>query len=289
MNNIKGDPTGLVLYFFDQTKFGEAVTRPDLRVCPLRDAVYQKLVRNVLQARCGSDTPEAACLQAGEVGVLLDGGRKGNTPRLLAPWREGTTKDKKNKGKSGQEEDEEDDDDEGAAEDVDEEDSQKPGFVPSTLQIVLTEQSLAARRKYVRGTASIKQMVNATVVSHKKVCLPERPRRHYPGTNSGDVITGVELPPLDSEWHLSVGDKKKLYGKKNLIPVGGKTAGRASSQGHILLLILPLVTISLIDLKAALPVESCIACVSSPKSRLKLKMLFVENCTCACACFPFDQ
>ena len=95
--------------------------------------------------------------------------------------------------KGNNDEDAADDDDlVDAVDNADDDDAvDKPGFRPGTFQIVLTDRSLASRRKYVRGTCSIKQTVHATIVSHKKVCLPERPRRHYPGTNSGDVRVWV--------------------------------------------------------------------------------------------------
>ena len=213
---IRGDPTGLVGYHFDIAKAGEAATRPDLRICPLRDGVYCKLVRTVLQAR--SDLPpDEATLGDGEFGILIDGGRKGNQARLLAPWKEGTSK-ATNKNKKG------DDDEEEVEDDEDEDDGKKPGFVPALIQLGLTEESLAQRRQVVRGTASIKQVQWAHVVASKKVSLPERPRKHFEGSNSGDLISNIKLPPLPgNEWYMTVAQKKKLFGKKNLIPVGGKT------------------------------------------------------------------
>ena len=46
-----GDASGLVLFHFDIKKFGEATTRPDLRIAPLRDSSYVRLVSTVLAAR----------------------------------------------------------------------------------------------------------------------------------------------------------------------------------------------------------------------------------------------
>ena len=77
---------------FRGEKIGESVTRPELRIAPLRDALYHRLVAAVLKARAdGPDTP--ASLRAGEVAVIIDGGRRGNASRLLAPWKEGTLKE----------------------------------------------------------------------------------------------------------------------------------------------------------------------------------------------------
>ena len=192
LSMLRGDPTGLVLYHYDIAKAGEAQTRPDLRTCPLRDAVYQKLIRTVLEARqdpaesaSSAAGPSPATLGVGEVGVIVDGGRRGNAARLLVPWKEGTTKEKNKKKDAG-----DDEDGENAADDDDDEadiGDDKPGFVPSLLQLAFTESSLAARRKFVRGTASIHQIQWAHIVSHKRICLPERPRRHFTGTNSGDL------------------------------------------------------------------------------------------------------
>ena len=85
--SIRGDPTGLVLYHFDVKQCGEPCTRPELRIAPLRDAHYHRLVRAALNARTAPG--QAASLKAGEVAIVLDGGRKGNTSKLLAPWKEG--------------------------------------------------------------------------------------------------------------------------------------------------------------------------------------------------------
>ncbi len=221
---LKGDMTGFVIYHFDVKKYGIPTTRPELRITPLRDPPYHRLVRTTLAARAppqedaSVEEKPSPALQAGELALLIDGGRKGNANRLLAPWREGTNKEGKKGGGN-------DDDDE---EELDEEDDaadKKPGFVPSMLNLALTETSLAARRTRVRGTLSIKQLETAHIVSNARVCLPERPRINYDGTNRGNLISNIELPDLAKEWHMKWKDVKALYGKKHLILVGGKTDG----------------------------------------------------------------
>ena len=61
LTSIKGDAMGLVMYYFDAKGHGESETRPDLRATPLRETIYNKLVRSVLQAR----TPpgETSCVR----------------------------------------------------------------------------------------------------------------------------------------------------------------------------------------------------------------------------------
>ena len=49
---IKGDPTGLVLFYFDVKQSGEPVTRPELRVAPL---ARRELPQD------GQDCAERAC------------------------------------------------------------------------------------------------------------------------------------------------------------------------------------------------------------------------------------
>ncbi|CAK0867026.1 unnamed protein product [Prorocentrum cordatum] len=148
---IRGDPTGLALFHFDVKQSGEPLTRLELRVAPLRDANYHRLVRTVLNARAPA----------------------GGTPGL----------------RSG-------------------------------------EASIANRRKKLRScTGGLHQSECAHMLSHTKVPLPERSRKRYPGSTSGDAIMGVEATEAEKEWTMSWSDKKALYGKKNLIAVGGKTKG----------------------------------------------------------------
>ena len=212
---------GLVLYHYDVKQSGEPLTRPELRVAPLRDT-YHRLVRSVLSARAPAG--QESFLRAGEVALLMDGGRKGNQAKLLSPWKEGTAKD----GKTKKDEDEEEADAEGddEEEDGDEERIKKPGFVPTILQLAYTQESITARRKVVRASpGSIRQVGWCHVVAHSRVNLPERQRLHYQGSTAGDLITGLEVPDLSRGWQTTWGDKKILYNKKNLIAVGGKTKG----------------------------------------------------------------
>lgn len=99
------------------------------------------------------------------------------------------------------------------------------------LQIAYTEESITSRRKKLRGgTGSVHQIEWCHMVAHARVCLPERRRKHYGGSTSGDLIAGLEVPDLSTEWQVSWKQKKALYGKKNLIPVGGKTKGAEEGE-----------------------------------------------------------
>ncbi|CAK0824600.1 unnamed protein product [Prorocentrum cordatum] len=215
---IRGDPTGLVLFHFDVKQSGEPLPRPELRVAPLRDANYHRLVRTVLNARApAGGTPG---LRSGEVAILLDGGRSGNSNKLIAPWREGTSKDKKKQ-------DDDDEDEEDKEDDPDDQDGTEVlTFTSSVINIVYSEAGIANRRKKLRScTGGLHQAECAHMLSHTKVPLPERSRKHYPGSTPGDTIMGNEATEAENEWTMSWSDKKALHGKKNLIAVGGKTKG----------------------------------------------------------------
>ena len=213
MSNIRGDPTGMVLYYWDVKMSGESVTRPELRIPPMRDTNYHRMVRTVVSARGPVGGP--ATLRSGEIAILLDGGRQGNTQKILAPWKEGTISRDEQK-------DDDDDDDE-----IDADSDQKPGFFNSKLNLIYTEDSIQTRRKRIRGagTASIQQCEGAHMLSQARVNLPERKRLHFPGSTSGDTIYGIGKPEVALEWTVPWKDKKEMYTKKYLIAVGGKTEG----------------------------------------------------------------
>ncbi|CAE6960417.1 unnamed protein product [Symbiodinium sp. CCMP2592] len=163
-SKLKGGPTGLVLLHFDVKKFGESATRPDLRLPPLRDGPYTRLVRAVM-------TPGRAKAQQ----------RLCSQAKSQCCWTA-----------SRRDEDDGDGDDD----DCEEEEDTRPNLVSDLLQIGYTE----------------------------ALSLPARERKHYgPGSSTGDLISGVDLPKLSTEWCLPWQQKKTLYGKKHLIAVGGKT------------------------------------------------------------------
>ena len=212
-----GESTGLVTFHFDIKKFGEPQTRPDVRITPIRDN-YTRLVKAVLEARnvnATEDNTEESLLQPGELALILDGGKTGNKSRLLAPWMANK------KGKAAEQD---------ADDDAEDGEPLTGTTVPSLLTLVKDEQSLQLWRHKSRNTTmSIKQVESCHVLSHNKICLPERPRKHFDGSNCGDAISGLKTPAPDKVWSLSWKDKKALYGKKMLIAVGGRSEGAGDS------------------------------------------------------------
>ena len=124
----------------------------------------------------------------------------------------GTTAESK-KGKEDEDDDAEEQEESGG----------KPCFNSRILYLGYSEDSLTKRRKFSRGPAAIKQLEWCHVVSFASLCLPERPRQHYDGTNCGNALFNIHLPPLPGdEWHMDFKTKKECYGKKHRIDVGGK-------------------------------------------------------------------
>ena len=160
---------------------GEPLARPELRVSPLRDVAYNRLVKSVLNARAPAGGQPH--LRPGEVAVVLDGGRRGNANKLQAPWREGTRKDGKKK------------DDDNEEDPTDDEDEDKPNFAVSNINLVYTESSVQARRQKSRGcVASAHQSETAIMMTSTKISIPERSRKRWPGSTSGTRSTGSRPP-----------------------------------------------------------------------------------------------
>ena len=230
---LKADPTGNILIHYDVKKSGEPGARPDLRVMPLREASYSRLVRALLDARRTGDPSAPGTLNPGDIALVMDGGRPGNKNKLLLPWKIGTSKEGAGKGKKEEEDGDGEGEDEAEGDDEDEEES-KPGLATETLTVAYTEESLAVRRKRCRGTAALKQLEQCHIITPTVLKLPQRARKHYPGSTNGDLVQGVVLTKLQDEWQLPWQEKKRLYGKKNLIAVGGKTDGAAEGSKTVL-------------------------------------------------------
>lgn len=108
-----------------------------------------------------------------------------------------------------------------------------PGFVPTLLTLAYTEESVTQNRrrhKFQSGLARVNQTEWVHIVSDSRICLPSRKRLHFAGSTVGDIITGVEVPAVATEWHMPWGSKKEYYGKKMLVAVGGKTEVAAEDK-----------------------------------------------------------
>lgn len=146
-----------------------------------------------------------------ELVVILDGGRHGNASGLVKPWI-GATIEKEEATEL----------EEGDA-DADADKAKSPGISRKSIYVVMSEDSVRARRYLVRGTASLDQVEVMHMLSSAAISLPERAGKHFPGTNKGTVLGPVLLPESTSGLQATVKAKRNIYGKRNRIAVGGKS------------------------------------------------------------------
>jgi hypothetical protein len=95
------------------------------------------------------------------------------------------------------------------------------------FNLFVSEQSLRARKSLIRGSESIMQRQCMLAVSSKPLvpdAIPEKDHNPYEGTNCGDVIGLINLPPLSNSWQLPFQTKRLLYGDRlvSVVSVGGK-------------------------------------------------------------------
>ena len=93
---------------------------------------------------------------------------------MTAPWRGAATGDDANAGG-----------------DDDEDDETGKGIIKRHITLFLSEESLRKKRALTRGTASLKQCEGLRVISSSwSLSLPERPGKHYTGSNRGQTCRG---------------------------------------------------------------------------------------------------
>lgn len=69
--------------------------------------------------------------------------------------------------------------------DDDDEDEGFVGLCKRKIVLFKSEESLRKKRALTRGTASLQQVEGLHVLSSASLSLPERPGKHYGGTNKG--------------------------------------------------------------------------------------------------------
>ena len=206
--NLRSDTAGTILFHYDVKKAGESASRPEFKHPPHKQELYAKLVRGVLTGR--STAEKGAHLAAGELALIISP-KEGLDRGLIEPWRVGTQKD----GKAVAKDRDDMDVDEEAAEDEEQEDDSLPGFSDTHLIISYTQDSLKNKRLRVARdrVGLLRQTEKMHVLSEAPLRLPERQRKHYPGTSCGDLISGVVMPDPATEVMIQWGQKKKAFQK----------------------------------------------------------------------------
>ena len=142
---------------------------------------------------------------------------------LLDPWRVGTQRE--GGAKSSKKDDDMELDEDVEAEAAD--DAGLPGFHNGVIYVSYTQESLKNKRQRIARdrVGLLRQTEKIHVLSEQPLRLPERQRKHYPGTSCGDLIQGVIMPdPETQEKKITWGDKKKAF-QKHIREVGSQVKG----------------------------------------------------------------
>ena len=96
---------------------------------------------------------------------------------------------------------------------------------PKKLTYVnFTEKSVAARKKFVRGSHALNQMQQLFALTSDPLNPPEKLRKLYEGTNLGNSIGPTPLDHPSEQWNLTFENKKSIYGAHRH-PFGGRGPG----------------------------------------------------------------
>ena len=91
---------------------------------------------------------------------------------------------------------------------------------------------LVSSQGCVRSVTVFEQMEQMQIITKHEFGrqVPCMKRIHYNGTNQGNKIGDIALPPLDTMWQMQCKDKYVLHGQYR-IAVGGKTEGEELGRG----------------------------------------------------------
>ena len=98
-------------------------------------------------------------------------------------------------------------------------------YVPKTIKLIMTEESIEARKEVVRSSmASVDQEEVVMVVTKDALDLPKVQNENFPGSSNGKIIPNVNVPSWDADfvWKTRKAEKKLLFGCNGaMVPVGG--------------------------------------------------------------------
>ncbi len=104
----------------------------------------------------------------------------------------------------------------------DEANDQEIKKVHKKMTIQRMETGITARRNITRkSAATIKQNETVHLITSDRIRLPQAKRKHFSGTNLGNTISEVPVPPFADLWHLPTEKKRELYDKYR-VAVGGR-------------------------------------------------------------------
>ena len=184
VNKCKGqEQKSAVLVLLDVDLLCESMTRPSDRRPVLPEGVVHRLLRGSMQGRGAQKNRDGEFCQpvAGDVYFILDGKREYLHKLMLDAF------------------------------------SKVQPVSVRVFNLFLSEQSLRARKTIVRGSDPISQTMRMLAVSLEPLVpdtIPEKAHSKYHGTNRGDVIGLINVPPLEGSWQMAFEKKKLLYGDR---------------------------------------------------------------------------
>lgn len=195
------DTTGVnnMLVMYDSALSGESITAPHLRSPPFRKEHFNRIARAILGAR-KKNTAQICNLSVGDVFLFHDAGK----PTTLDAVQKVFVKEKGRFSVAAKAEQ----------------------MSKHTVHIFWAEENLKQRRALTRrGVASLKQLSCLHYFHNVATCIPEVPRKFFPGSNQGSVLGPMHYEAWTDSWKLSLEAKKALYGPENRRPVGGRSDG----------------------------------------------------------------
>jgi hypothetical protein len=99
----------------------------------------------------------------------------------------------------------------------------KAEFKHKTIYMHYDEKSLADRRERATGTAVFHQLQQMKLLTRWPLSMPTKKRKHYDGSNKGDLMGPVHLTDWSSSWSGTYDEKLEVYGRTHRIAVGGAT------------------------------------------------------------------
>lgn len=169
---------------------GECNSKRHVRLPPLREGKWVKLLKSAIVARSGSED----MLVPGDLFLLFDGGKSGNENTLTKPFTieppEGKARTNRLIGDK------------------------------KTYIIGLEEEALRKRLRSLSSSHTLNQTETMYAICDKEVHLLEKKRKHLAGSNLGNMLFPVTLPEQSAMWQLTYKEKKAILGP-NIIKVGG--------------------------------------------------------------------
>ena len=197
---LDGTAAGNICVLFDANLFGESITAPHIRQCPLQQSVISKVCKS-LQAVRSSEEP--GIIKPGDVLIVIDGGKK-KANHLLSCFgvtrKERSQIDKGRKPKDGK-------------------------TVAKEVLIFLSEESVSARKWRKKTRNDPLNCCQTAYVFHNGVTsISCREHKHFPKTtNVSNTLGPIALQSYANLPKMTVGQKKDFWGARRRA-VGGKKA-----------------------------------------------------------------